>query len=107
MLRPECSQFSLGPPLISVDALVELRELLISLPLRTDCDKASPTVISQGGVDETIGEAALSTNEPSALQCASNSNAQRPAKGTVPGSDGATYQGSGSKKRAANKRRRE
>ena len=41
MLSPECSQLLLGPPLISADALGELHDLLRSLPLHADCDRAS------------------------------------------------------------------
>jgi len=75
MLSHECSQFSLGPPLISAEALVELRELLASLRLHADCDKASPHSSPKEGIDETIGKAALSADESSALQYAGNRNA--------------------------------
>src|SRR6202022_2540610 len=40
MLSPECSQFSLGPALLSTKALSELHDLLTSLPTHDDCDKA-------------------------------------------------------------------
>ena len=105
MLSPECSQFSVGPPVISAEALVELRELLTSLPLQADCAKASPHSSPKEGVDETIGETSLCTDESLALQYADNRNARRP-KGPDPRSCGTTHQGSGRKKRAARKRRK-
>jgi len=58
MLSPECSPFSLGPPLLSTQALSELHALLTSVPLHADCDKASPNSPKEG-VDETIGKATL------------------------------------------------
>ena len=53
MLSPECSPFSLGPPLLSTQALSELHALLTSLPIRASLN--SP----KEGVDETIGKATL------------------------------------------------
>ena len=53
MLSPECSQFSFGPPLISVEALFELRDLFASLPLHADCDRASLHAIPK---EEAIDE---------------------------------------------------
>lgn len=38
MLKPECAEFSLGPPLVAVEALLDLRELLTSLRLSSGCD---------------------------------------------------------------------
>src|SRR6202049_298338 len=106
MLRPECSQFSLGPSLISVEALVELQDLLMSLPIHADCDKASPNSSPMEGADETIGKAALPADESSTLQRARNSHSRRPAKGTDPRPDGTTHQRGGRTKRPARKRRK-
>jgi len=41
MLRAACAAFVIGPPLISADALRELRDLLNALPSGPECDKAS------------------------------------------------------------------
>jgi hypothetical protein len=56
MLSPECSQLLLGPPLISAEALSELHDLLTSLPIQADCDKASLNSSPKEGVDETIAK---------------------------------------------------
>ena len=80
MLSPECLQFSLGPPLISVEALAELHDVLTSLPIHADYDKASLNLFPKEGVDETIGKAALPTDESSALQRACNNNSGRATK---------------------------
>jgi hypothetical protein len=63
MLSPECSQLSLGPPLTSAEALAELHELLTSLPIHADCDKASLNSPPKEGVDETIGKITPPANE--------------------------------------------
>jgi len=68
MLSPECSKFSLGPPLISAEALGELHDLLTSLPIHADCDKASLNSPPKEGVDETIGKTTLPANESSTFQ---------------------------------------
>jgi hypothetical protein len=70
MLRPECAQFSFGPPLISVEALHELRHLLTAWQIPATCDKAllgSPT--KEEG-DETISEATQAADESAASQYA-------------------------------------
>jgi hypothetical protein len=40
MFSPECTQHSLGSPLIAVEALVELHELLAAVQVSSRCDKA-------------------------------------------------------------------
>jgi len=106
MLSPECSQFSLGPALLSTEALSELHDLLTSLPIHVECDKAGLNSSPKEGVDETISKATLPAKESSTLQRACNSNCRRAAERTDQRSDGTTDQRSGSKKRAAWKRRR-
>jgi hypothetical protein len=70
MVSPECSQFSLGPSLVSVEALFELRDLFASLPLAADCDRASmQATATQEAIDEAIGKATPPADEPSAQQC--------------------------------------
>src|SRR6266478_10175641 len=106
MLSPECSQFALGPPLISVKALSELRDLFASLPVHADCDRASLHAIPKEAVDEAIGKAALPADEPSARQCAASGKSRGPARGSHRRSGGTTNRRSGRKARAARKRRR-
>ena len=79
MVSPECSQFSLGPSLVSVRALFKLRDLLAGLPLPADCDRASlQATAAQEGIDEAIGKATLPADEPSAEQCAANRKSSGP-----------------------------
>ena len=106
MLSPECLQLLLGPPLISAEALSELHDLLRSLPLHADCDRASLNASPKEGADEAIGKITVPANESSTVQCARNSDSRRTAKRTGHRSDGTTHQRSGSKRRAAQKRRR-
>src|SRR5208337_3998191 len=96
MLSPECSQFSLGPPLISIKALLELRDLFASLPLPADCDSASLHAIPK----EAIDEATLSADEPAARQCAARRKSGGPVRGPHCRSDGTPHQRSGRKTRA-------
>src|SRR5437879_13651119 len=77
MLSPECSQLLLGPPLISAEALGELHDLLRSLPIRGDCDKASLNSSPKEGVDETIGKITLPANESPTPQRTCNSHSRR------------------------------
>jgi hypothetical protein len=106
MLRPECSQLLLGPPLISAEALGELHDLLRSLPTRGDCDKAFVNSSPKEGVDETIGKITLPANEPPTPQRTCNGNCRRAAKRIDHRSDGTTHQRSERRKRASRKRRR-
>ena len=41
MFSPECAEFSLSSPLISVEALLQLRDVLDALQVSSGCDKAS------------------------------------------------------------------
>ena len=50
-----CSDLSLGSPLVSVDALVELRALLDSLHLPSHCDNASVNHRLQEGTNGKEG----------------------------------------------------
>ena len=45
----ECAQFSLGSPLIAVEALVQLRDVLDALQVPSGCDKASLKPFPKGG----------------------------------------------------------
>lgn len=82
MLNPECTQFSFGPPEISVEALMQLRNLLCTLQLASTCDKSSLTPAREEGVDE----AKDTTNHPAIQSVAGertgNSDLRRQAKRT-------------------------
>ncbi len=49
MFSPECAQLSLGSPLIAVEALLQLRDLLNALQVPSGCDKASLKPSLKGG----------------------------------------------------------
>ena len=53
ILRPESSQFTLGKPRVSVDALRELRDLLSAVQASTGCGMASLKVVPKEGIHET------------------------------------------------------
>ena len=110
MLSPECSQLLPGPPLISAEALGELHDLLTSLPIHADCDKASQNSPPKEGVDETIGKITLPANESPTPQRTCDSNWPRAAQRIDHCAAGTTHQRSGRRKRVrrkpARKRRR-
>src|SRR5260370_30207970 len=103
MLSPECSQLLLVPPLISAEALGELHDLLTSLPIHADCDKASQNSPTKESVDETIGKITLPANEPPP-QRTCNSNWRRAAQRIDHDADGTTHPRSGRRKRVPRKR---
>jgi hypothetical protein len=53
MMDPSCVQCSLGDPLISLDALRNLRNLLNALQHAPKCDKASLSLPEEGTHDTT------------------------------------------------------
>jgi hypothetical protein len=67
MLSPECSQFSLGFPLVSLEALSELHELLSAWKAPALCDKPFPNPYRKEGVDEAIREADRPADEPGSV----------------------------------------
>ena len=105
MLSPECSQLLLGPPLISADALGELHDLLRSLPLHADCDRASLNASPKEGVDEAIGKITLPANESSTPRRV-NGQSRRAAERTDHRFGGATNQRSGTRRKRAGRNRR-
>ena len=107
MLRPDCAQFSLGSPLISVEALSELRNLLTAWQTPATCGKALLKSPAKEGGDETISEATQAADESAALQCARDQSSQPQAKGTGAYTHGATHQrGQRKQPRATSQRRK-
>jgi len=53
MFRPECAYLTLGSPIVSVEALAALRDLLDTLRARPQCDMHSLDQSSEEGVNET------------------------------------------------------
>jgi len=87
ILRPESSQFTLGKPLVSVDALRELRDLLSTLQASAGCGKASLKDLPKEGIDETAEakHTAIASTAPAAGSASSESagaQTKRPGKRT-------------------------
>ena len=82
MLSPECARLSLGPPQISVDALMQLRHLLSSLQLTSACDKPSLNIHPHGGVDEAKPKADRPAVQSVTAERSSHNDFSRQAKGT-------------------------
>jgi hypothetical protein len=64
MCDPDCIRFSIGPPLISTDALGQLRALLDM------CQASSNHVSDKEDVDETSSQAKRGTVEPAPFSTA-------------------------------------
>ena len=87
ILRPESSQFILGKPLIGLDALRELRDLLSTLQASAGCGKASLKIMPKEGIDETAEakRTAIATTAPAAGSASSGfagAPTKRPRKRT-------------------------
>src|SRR5208283_3403091 len=90
MLNPECAQFSLGPPLVAVEALLELRDLFTSLRLAADCDKASLKSSLQEEAHEATREAPQSAVQSAASGSPGAGRSPRETEGTGSGAGGTT-----------------
>ncbi len=107
MLNPECARFSFGSPLISVEALCELRHLLAAWQPPSNCGKALLRSPAKEEGDETTSEATQPADESAASQCARDSGSRPQAKGTDAYAHGATNQRSPRKQYRATSQRRE
>ena len=82
MFHPECAGFSQGPPLIAVEALVALRDLISSLHAAAECAKASLNPPPKEEVSEAVSQDAETTTQPAAVRCSDSSPSQRQATRT-------------------------
>lgn len=92
MLSPECGHFSLGSPMVSVEALGKLHSLLTACQVRSTCGNAlleSP--VKEGG-NETTSEAIPAADESAASRRTRNRGSRPQAKGTEPYIDRDTNQ---------------
>src|SRR5262249_52618592 len=81
MFSLECStRCCLGTPLIAIDALRSLRDLLSSLQSSKDCGKASANPPLQEGGSEEANRAFESTTQPAVAKRSSGSNPRRQTK---------------------------
>lgn len=67
MFSSECAEFVIGSPVIAVDALLELRDLLSVLRAKPECDKPSLRPMPKEGKNEGTAEAASSATPSSAI----------------------------------------
>jgi len=105
MCSPECLQFSLGSPLISVDALGSLRALLDMCHTSSNRDKASCRLSHKEDGDEKIRNTAGPADESVAPR-RSTTRSLRSAKGTDTCAGRTTYKGRTAKSPDGGGRRR-
>src|SRR5579884_4022781 len=82
MFRPECAYLALGSPIVSVEALAALRDLLDTLRARPQCDMHSLDQSSKEGVNEAASDATQHAVHPAPARRAGGSNSRRQAKRT-------------------------
>jgi hypothetical protein len=77
MFSPACAEFIIGAPVIAIEALTELRDLLVVLRATPRCDMASLKPVLTEVKNEGLSEVTTSTVQPAAVR----SRASRIAKG--------------------------
>jgi hypothetical protein len=106
MFRPECPGFLVGAPLIAVEALVALRDLIASLHTAAECAKASLNQPPKEEVSEAISQRSEPTTKSSASQRSGSGPTQRQATGTNLGGRGNARQRSTRSHEPSGKRRK-
>ena len=81
MFHPACAEFVVGPPLISIEALTELRGVLAELRTSPACDMASVKQLAT----EVPNEASTRFTSPTVQPAAGGSHASGAANGQRPG----------------------
>lgn len=107
MFSPDCAQFTVGPPLIRIEALRELRDVLTAWQTTSSCDKASLTQSLPEVVHETVREA----DQPSTVafanpHCIQSGGNRREAERTVSGAGGVADKRRTRRRRKTDKRGR-
>ena len=106
MFRAECAQLTVGPPVIAVEALCELRDVLTAWQTPSSCDKAFLTQSPPEVVNETVREAdqpnTVAFADPHRIQGSGN---RREAERTGSGIGGTADQRRARKRRRHNHRR--
>ena len=106
MFRPECPGFLVGAPLIAVEALVALRDLIASLHTAAECAKASLNQPPKEEVSEAISQRSEPTTKSSASQRSGSGPTQRQATGTNIGGRGNARQRSTRSRKPSGKLRK-
>ena len=106
MFRRECPGFLVGAPLIAVEALVALRDLIANLHTDAECAKASLNLPPKEEVSEAISQHSEPTTKPSAAQHSGSGPSQRQATRTNLGGRGNARQRSTRSRKPSDKRRK-
>lgn len=105
MFTPDCADFAIGAPVISVGALAELRELLNLLRPSAACDKAVLRTMPKEGTDEASAETTTRSVKPSASPSRADRTSRRQGQRTRSGADGTSRQsGKHPKRQSARKK---
>jgi len=106
MFDRECASFSVGAPVIAVEALMALRDLLASLQAAADCDKPSLNKPSKEEVSEALSPRNKTSTQLAASQRSDGGPSQRQATGTHLGARGDARQRSPRGRKPSGKRRK-
>lgn len=106
MFSADCARFTVGPPLIHVEALRELRDVLSAWQSTSSWDKASLKQSPREVVRETTRQSDhVGTVASAAPHRVQGGDVRRQAEGTCSGAGGATHQRYTRKPGDKNKRR--
>ena len=104
MFDSACLEFIIGDPLISVEALNELRDVLKTLP--SEADKPLLSTFRKGDTHESSGEPA-SAVKSQVDECIADGDSRREERRTASGDHGSTSRGSRERRRREIGTRRE
>ena len=106
MFSPDCTRLSLGRPVISVGALVELRDLLNTLQHSAGCGKPSLKSLPKEGKNEAISEANGAAVKPATDRRSGSNGARRQTKRAGGSTHGTVDKRRSRKQQTARRRRR-
>jgi len=106
MFNPQCVELSLGSPLIAVEALAELRDLLTTLQVSSSRDKASLKSSLKEGAGKTNSEAIHPAIEPGITQRVVDHDSRQQAARVGKSSSRAVDRGGARQQRTGKGRRR-
>ena len=93
MFDPACLEFIIGDPLISVEALNELHDVLITLPsAASECGKPLLSTFRKGDTHGSSGKPAPAA-KPQVDECIADGDGGREERRTASGDHGSTSRG--------------
>ena len=99
MFDSACLEFIIGDPLISVEALNELRDVLNTLPSDAGkCDKPLLNTFRKGDTHESSGKPAPAA-KPQVGECIADGDGQREERRTASSDHGSTSRGDRERRR--------